>query len=162
MSIRHLPKPKNMIGADGSALRILSRTKDSWIVSKDTVIRARRSPVAKRKGFSGVSLDVAPDSAVPVKIGQTEFRSLRDILIFDKEILLSVSPPELRGTSPRISATFNDRSNKLVHCLRSSVHEFGNLLSSARYADLACTLYLTALSYNILVRHSNACSAFTF
>ena len=50
----------------------------------------------------------------------------------------------------------------LVHCCRSSVHEFGNLSSSARYADLACALYLTTLSYNILIRHSNACSAFAF
>ena len=49
----------------------------------------------------------------------------------------------------------------LVPRLKSYVHEFGNLLSSTRYAGLACTLYLTKLSYSILVRHSKACSALT-
>jgi len=82
--------------------------------SQETVMRARRSPVAKREGFSSVSLDVAPDSMVAVKIGRTEFHGLRDILIVDNETILSVSPPESRGTPPRIDAAFYDRSNKLV------------------------------------------------
>ncbi len=47
----------------------------------------------------------------------------------------------------------------LVLRLRSSVPDFGNSSSSAYYADLACPLCLTRLSYSILVRHSNACSA---
>jgi hypothetical protein len=51
---------------------------------------------------------------VPVRIGQTEFCGLRDILIVDNETILSVSPPESQGTPPRIDATFYDRSNKLV------------------------------------------------
>lgn len=88
--------------------------KTRGLLSKDTVMRARRSPVAKRKGFSSLSLDVAPDSMVAVKIGQTEFHGLRNILIVDNETILSVSPPESRGTPPRIDAAFYDRSNKLV------------------------------------------------
>lgn len=88
--------------------------KTRGLLSKESVMRARRSPAAKRKGFSGFSLDVAPDSTVPVKIGQTRFRGLRDILIVDDETILSVLSPESQGTPPRINAAFYDRLNKLV------------------------------------------------
>ena len=50
---------------------------------------------------------------------------------------------------------------ELVPRLGSSVHEFGNSLSSVCYAEIARALYLTTLSYSILVRHSKACSALT-
>jgi hypothetical protein len=88
--------------------------KTRGLLSTDTVMLAMRSPFAKHEGFSKVSLDVAADSMVTVKIGETEFRGLRDILIVDDEPILSVSPPESQGTPPRINATFYSRSNELV------------------------------------------------
>jgi hypothetical protein len=81
--------------------------KTRGLLSTETVMQARRSPAAKREGFSRVSLDVAPDSRVAVKIGQTEFHGLQDVLIVDNEPILSVSPPESRGTPPRINAVFS-------------------------------------------------------
>lgn len=88
--------------------------KTRGMLSTETVIRAMESPFTKREGFARVTLDLAPDSAVIVKIGQTQFKGLRDILIVDGESVLAVAPPEIAGAPPRINATFYSRANELI------------------------------------------------
>ena len=87
-------------------------TKGRW--SKEKVIHARKNPKAKELGFSNFSLDIKKGEKFVIKVGNTEFLNLENIIQIDGEILLRVKPPEKENSPPQITTKFFDRENNEI------------------------------------------------
>ncbi len=87
-------------------------TRGIW--SKEKVSNAQKKPYAKIKGHSEFSLDVSVESGLKIRVGQTEFIGIQDIILIDGVSILSIDNPEQPNSPPRINAKFYDRKNTLI------------------------------------------------
>ncbi|MCC6607057.1 MAG: SEC-C domain-containing protein [Anaerolineae bacterium] len=93
-------------------------TRGFW--SKEYVKRGRKNPYCKREGSSKFELNVARDGKFFVKIGETKFVNLKKIIEVNGKEILSISPPEIPNTPPRISAQFYDRNGSKVAFIKDN------------------------------------------